>query len=108
MKIAISFLSSLLLLVAACGDDTTGGDNVNAADGGASEADASGANLECAPTPSRLIVLGDSITACAGVAGKMGPSCGPKLFHDSLASSYAPGIVYDLSLIHISEPTRLC
>lgn len=49
----------------------------------------------CAPTPSRLVVLGDSIAACFGVQGKQAASCGPKAFHESLASSYAPGIEYD-------------
>lgn len=83
-------LSSLLLLSVACsggaGDDD--GTMGAAADGG------DDAN-SCAPTPSRLIVLGDSIAACFGVGDKDAATCGPKIFHDSLASDHAPGLVYE-------------
>jgi lysophospholipase L1-like esterase len=84
----IALLSSFLL-AAACSSDSSGGDSEPAA------ADAAIDTLaQCAPTPGRLIVLGDSIAACAGVAGKEGATCGPKIFHSSLASGYAPGVVY--------------
>jgi lysophospholipase L1-like esterase len=51
--------------------------------------------VSCFATPSRLIVLGDSIAACAGVGGKEGGECGPKKFHAEVDSSYASGLAYE-------------
>ncbi len=84
--LAKASLLSLLIVLAACGDD---GSNASADD----SADAAVANI-CAPAPGRLIVLGDSIMACTGVDGKMASTCAPKIFHSSLAAGHAPGVVY--------------
>ena len=62
---------------------------------------------QCAPTPDRLIVLGDSIAACAGVGGKNGATCGPKIFHEGLASGYAPGIVYQNTAVSGAVTTNV-
>lgn len=81
-----------LLLATAC----SGSDDNDGADGGtAGAADAADAVSSCAETPTRLIVLGDSIAACFGVNGKDAATCGPKIFNDSLAAGYAPGLVYE-------------
>jgi hypothetical protein len=45
---------------------------------------------ECQPTPTRMVVLGDSIAACAVVGGKDSDDCGPKIVHDHLAATYGP------------------
>lgn len=47
-----------------------------------------GTDAMCQPTASRIIVLGDSITACAGVGGENSPDCGPRIFADMYADSY--------------------
>jgi hypothetical protein len=49
----------------------------------------------CYPTPSRLVVVGDSINACSNVGGRDGASCGPNVFHGTLSSSWAPGVTYE-------------
>jgi lysophospholipase L1-like esterase len=58
----------------------------------AGEMDASAA---CAPIPSRMVILGDSITACVGAGGKDSPTCGPKALHTELAATIAPGLTYE-------------
>jgi lysophospholipase L1-like esterase len=111
-RIATSIL--VCLVAAGCGsdgdpfaDDTGGGADASAPGGGgggaadaapgapdaAPEVDA--APLSCATLPDRLVVLGDSITACSNVGGKMGTACGPRLLHDYLASDYRPAISYE-------------
>lgn len=75
-------------LLAACGD--SGGDP---AEGTGSDAAVDAP--DCFETPSRLIILGDSIAACVGVGGKEGGECGPKQFHAMLDSSFAPGLAYE-------------
>lgn len=79
----------LLSFFAACGGDDDGGN-------GAGDFDAaSPAAALCAATPTRLIVLGDSITACAGVGDKDAATCGPKIFHSVLEANHAAGMVYE-------------
>jgi len=95
-------LLSSFLLVASCSSDDNEGDNEPAA------ADAAIDNVaQCAPTPGRLIVLGDSIAACAGVGGKDGATCGPKIFHGGLASGYAPGLVYQNNAVSGAVTTNV-
>ena len=66
----------------------TGGDTgTNAGDTGTTAGNA------CSPT--RFIVLGDSITACTGVGGKDGVRCSPNVLHQYIESTYAPGLTYE-------------
>ncbi len=44
----------------------------------------------CQPVPTRMVVLGDSIAACAGVGGKNSDDCAPKRLNDHLAATYGP------------------
>lgn len=48
----------------------------------------------CQPTPTRMVVLGDSITACAVVGGKNSDDCSPKRLNDYFAANYGP-ITYE-------------
>lgn len=69
------------------GEGTTGG---NADDGAPGDGSGDGSGSDeggvptCLPTPTRLIVLGDSIFACFGVGGKSARTCAAKRFHDHL------------------------
>ncbi len=84
-----------LLLVAACsvGTDDEEMDIAGDTDGGGTDG-GDGPSI-CAETPSRLVVLGDSIAACFGVNGRDAASCGPKIFSEDMATRYAPGISYE-------------
>ncbi len=96
------FLLSSCVLFASCSSDDKSGGNTAAA------ADAAIINVaQCAPTPDRLIVLGDSIAACFGVGDKDGATCGPKIFHESLASGYAPGVEYQNGAVSGSVTTSV-
>ncbi|MEM7152386.1 MAG: SGNH/GDSL hydrolase family protein [Myxococcota bacterium] len=44
--------------------------------------------LACQPDPARMVVLGDSIAACAGVGGINSDDCAPRLVHDYLAERF--------------------
>lgn len=52
----------------------------------------------CQPVPTRMVVLGDSIAACAGVGGKDSGDCGPKQLSDYLAANYGPLTYENLSV----------
>ena len=52
----------------------------------------------CQPTPTRLVVLGDSIVACAGVGGKDSDDCAPKIINDYLAANVGPLTYENLSV----------
>jgi len=96
---------ALLLATAACGsnkdpfvggdDDTAGDDDTtaspDAAPGGGPDAAPSRA---CAPTPSRVIVLGDSITACSVIGGANNAACVSKQVSDYVKATYAPNVQY--------------
>ncbi len=96
--------STLLLLSAttlfACGNDGEGGGGESAVDAGlAADADTNAPDaatevFSCQPSPARLVVLGDSITACFGVDGPDAATCGPKIFHETLAADIAPNLLY--------------
>jgi lysophospholipase L1-like esterase len=47
------------------------------------------------PKPARMIVLGDSITACANVGGTTGADCSIKKLFDYVKANYAPDMVYE-------------
>lgn len=74
-------------------DAAAGADTGTMSDAGQS-ADA-GAVGTCAPIPTRMVVLGDSIMACQGAGGKMAATCGPKALHTVLEGSVAPGLTYE-------------
>jgi len=88
---SLSILASLFLM--ACDSD----DSNSSVDGGGNNGgtDATGGGDNCPSIPTRMVVLGDSITACVGVGGKDAATCGPKTFHTSLSTSYASGLVYE-------------
>jgi lysophospholipase L1-like esterase len=52
----------------------------------------------CQPTATRMVVLGDSIAACAGVGGKDSDDCAPKRLNDHLAATYGPLTYENLSV----------
>lgn len=81
-------LALALAGLAGCGDDS--GSSADAAP----DVDAQPAPL-CLPTPSRFIVLGDSIQACVTVNGKDSDDCAAKILHSNYDSSLAPGITYE-------------
>ncbi|MCX4241770.1 SGNH/GDSL hydrolase family protein [Paraliomyxa miuraensis] len=66
---------------ATTGDDTTGDPPGN-----------------CQPIPTRMVVLGDSIVACAGVGGKDSDDCSPKQLNDHVAASHGPITYENLSV----------
>ncbi|MBC8067690.1 MAG: hypothetical protein IAG13_05095 [Deltaproteobacteria bacterium] len=45
---------------------------------------------ECPASPTRLVVLGDSIFVCGSVGGKDSETCSAKLFHDHVSESVGP------------------
>lgn len=92
---ALSALTSLLLLACDGGDDDMMGDTDGGGLADGSSGIDGGGGADCPDTPTRLVVLGDSITACFGVGEKEAATCGPKIFHTSLAGSHAPGVIYE-------------
>lgn len=69
-------------------DDTTGGDETTTGEPPAA----------CQPTPTRMVILGDSIPACAGVGGKQSDDCAPKRVNDHFAATYGPITYENLSV----------
>jgi hypothetical protein len=80
-----------------------GMDNQNAGDGGLTT-DGGGTTTNggdvCETT--RLVVLGDSIVACAGRGngGIDSPTCSPKMLHEYMNTTYVKGITYE----NVSDP----
>lgn len=52
----------------------------------------------CQPTPTRMVILGDSIVACAGVGGKDSNDCAPKILNDHFAQNHGPLTYENLSV----------
>lgn len=52
----------------------------------------------CQPTPTRMVILGDSIAACAVVGGKDSNDCAPKILNDHFAATYGPLTYENLSV----------
>jgi lysophospholipase L1-like esterase len=94
------------LSVAACGgnedpfagdDDTVGGDDDDttvAPDAAPTTGADAAPPRACAPTPKRVIVLGDSITACSVIGGPQNANCVSKQFFDYVKANYAPEAEY--------------
>lgn len=72
------------------GDTTTAGEDESTGDPPPAEG--------CQPDPSRLVVLGDSIAACAGVGGTSSDDCAPRLLHDHLAAGFGEVTYENLSV----------
>lgn len=99
MRIAIAL--SVSLSMAACSESDP---FQNAGDGGGTGSDGGGptdggggfdgAPRACAPTPSRVVVLGDSITACSVVGGAQNANCVSKKLFDYVSGTYASGATY--------------
>ncbi len=81
------------------GDGSPGTDDP--VDGGPGDVDArpptadAGPLRACATTPTRVVVLGDSITACSVVGGENHADCVSKKFFDHVKSNYAPSATYE-------------
>ncbi len=102
----IAMTGVVCLVFSACGSNEDPFGNQTGADGAVvSTPDASGpaadaapsidaGSLSCAPKPTRLVVLGDSITACSTIGGINGDGCSPKIFHSYLDGSHAAGLDY--------------
>jgi len=69
-------------------------DASSAVDGGSAGNNDAGTQGGTSCYPQRLLILGDSITACTGVGGKNGPRCAPKVLHEHLKTK-SPDITYD-------------
>jgi lysophospholipase L1-like esterase len=91
------------LLVAACsskdpfagmGDASTGGgsDAAHPIDGGTGDA---APVHSCVAPPARIVVIGDSITACSVIGGPMAADCVSKQFSDYVIAHYGPGATYE-------------
>lgn len=74
-------------------DDTSGPDDNTRPDAGG-PADAEPARA-CKPAPERIIVVGDSITACSVVGGPNDAACVSKQLADYVIAEYAPGASYE-------------
>src|SRR3569833_1397005 len=91
------------LIVAACsskdpfsgGGDaggSAGGDAAHATDGGLFDA---APTHSCVAAPKRIVVIGDSITACSVIGGPMAANCVSKQFSDYVIAHYGPGATYE-------------
>ena len=49
----------------------------------------------CVAAPARIIVIGDSITACSVIGGPQSADCISKKFSDYVIAQYAPGATYE-------------
>lgn len=73
---------------------TTTGDD--ASTGVAESSSGDTGTLACAPPPERMLVLGDSILACAGQpGGRNGAGCSARMVWSWLEAEVAPGIQYE-------------
>jgi lysophospholipase L1-like esterase len=105
-------LLAVVLSLAACGSDedpfaagadagpsradaaATSSDGAVGLDATASPSPADAAPAICAPTPARLVVLGDSITACSVIGGPNAADCVSKQFFDELKTRH-PDLTYE-------------
>jgi hypothetical protein len=74
------------------GGDASSGPDGTIGDGGVT---ADAAPHKCAPAPKRIIVLGDSITACSVIGGPQSADCVSKKFSDYVIATYGPGATYE-------------
>jgi len=91
------------LIVAACSskDPFSGGGDAGGSGGGDAAHAADGGLFDAAPphgcvdAPKRIVVLGDSITACSVIGGPMAAACVSKQFSDYVIAHYGPGATYE-------------
>ncbi len=77
----------------AAGIDASGSGSGSGGDGGA--IDAPSAPHACVAAPKRIVVLGDSITACSVIGGPQNADCVSKQFADYVIAHYGPGATYE-------------
>ena len=68
------------------------GDASHAIDGGLSDA---APVHSCVAAPTRVVVIGDSITACSVIGGPMAAACVSKQFSDYVIAHYGPSASYE-------------
>ena len=92
------------LFVAACSsnkDPFAGGGDAGGSAAGDAGHHADGGLFDAAPThscvaaPKRIVVIGDSITACSVIGGPMAADCVSKQFSDYVIAHYGPGATYE-------------
>ncbi|MEP6859935.1 MAG: SGNH/GDSL hydrolase family protein [Deltaproteobacteria bacterium] len=74
------------------GSGSSGGDAGHVADGGLFDA---APTHSCVAAPKRIVILGDSITACSVIGGPMAADCVSKQFSDYVIAHYGPGATYE-------------
>jgi lysophospholipase L1-like esterase len=102
MRASLFALSILFITTAAAcsSKDPFMNDGIDApapGDGGLGDASTTvdAAPHSCAPAPKRIVVLGDSITACTVIGGPQSADCASKKFSDYVIAHYAPGATYE-------------
>jgi len=81
----------------------SGGEQTGTTDGDPSDTDTAedtttGGATSCQPTATRMVVLGDSIPACAGVGGTQSNNCAPQLLNTYFADNFGPITYENLSV----------
>jgi hypothetical protein len=79
------------------GDDAGGSGAPDAAPGtpdAAPGAPDAATSLQCAPKPTKLVVLGDSIVDCTVIGGAQSADCVSKQFYEYVRDHYAPDLAY--------------
>jgi len=106
--LVVSSMVVTLATAGAMGCTSTADPFAGEGDGGTPAADAAAATdaitappedggapgLRCPPKPARMVVLGDSITACSVVGGPSSANCVSKQVFDYVKATYATGVVY--------------
>jgi len=110
-RTVVTFLASIALVACGGSEDPFSNDGGSSADaasgadapvGGGPDATVTDASvLTCAPMPTQLIVLGDSITHCSNLSGNTSnPDCSATNFHEYLKANVNPSI----TLQNVSQP----
>jgi lysophospholipase L1-like esterase len=81
------------------GDAGAGADAASTIDGGGGGGETPDANneqpgLRCPPKPTKVVVMGDSITDCTVIGGQDSPDCVSKQFFDYVKANVAPDATY--------------
>lgn len=97
----------LAVVLAACSSNTDpfaaggidapggGGGNGDGGNGDGGNVDAPVAAHACVDAPKRIVILGDSITACSVIGGPDGTDCVSKQFANYVIAHYGPGATYE-------------
>jgi lysophospholipase L1-like esterase len=76
------------------GEFDAGGPTIDAGGGGDVDANTDQPGLRCPPKPTRVVVMGDSITDCTVIGGPDSPDCVSKQFFDYVKANVAPDATY--------------